>query len=67
VRDLNRRMELNLPVSEGYTTIAGFLMSAAGEILHEGETVAFNGHIFRVEQVDKRRITRVRMEKTTEA
>jgi CBS domain containing-hemolysin-like protein len=67
VRDLNRRLEMNLPVSEGYTTVAGFLMSTAGEILHEGETVAFNGHIFRVEKVDKRRITLVRMEKVAEA
>jgi CBS domain containing-hemolysin-like protein len=66
VRDLNRRLEMNLPVSEGYTTVAGFLMSTAGEILNEGETVAFNGHTFRVEKVDKRRITRVRMEKTAE-
>jgi CBS domain containing-hemolysin-like protein len=66
VRDLNRRLGLNVPVSEGYTTIAGFLMSAAGELLHEGENVAFNGHNFIVEKVDKRRIVRVRMEKRAE-
>src|SRR5436309_1102082 len=29
VRDLNRRLGMNLPVSESYTTIAGFLMSTA--------------------------------------
>ena len=63
VRDLNRRLDLNVPVSEGYTTIAGFLMSEAGQILAEGETVPFNGHIFKVEKVDKRRIMQVRMEK----
>ncbi len=64
VRDLNRRLELNLPISEGYTTIAGFLMSEAGQILDEGQTVAFNGHRFTVEKVEKRRIKRVRMETT---
>ena len=64
VRDLNRRLEMNLPISEGYTTIAGFLMSEAGQILDEGQTVPFNGHIFKVEKVDKRRIKQVRMEKT---
>ncbi len=63
VRDLNRRMELNVPVSEGYTTIAGFLMSEAGQILAEGQTVPFNGHIFRVEKVEKHRVIKVRMEK----
>ncbi|HTH51301.1 MAG TPA: hemolysin family protein [Pyrinomonadaceae bacterium] len=67
VRDVNRRLEIDLPVSEAYTTIAGFLMSQAGEILKEGETVPFNGHIFRVEKVDKRRIRQVRMYNTPKA
>jgi len=64
VRDLNKRLDLNLPISEGYTTVAGFLMSEAGEILSEGESVRFNGHIFHVEEVDRRRIVKVRMEKS---
>lgn len=67
VRDLNRRLNMNLPISDGYTTIAGFLMAEAGELLHVGDTVPFNGHIFRVEKVDKRRVTRVRMEKNDPA
>lgn len=61
VRDLNRRLEMNLPVSEAYTTIAGFMMSEAGEVLSEGDTVPFNGHVFRVEKADKHRIKQVRM------
>jgi CBS domain containing-hemolysin-like protein len=64
VRDLNKRLSMNLPVSEGYTTIAGFLMSESGEILAEGDAVPFNGHVFRIEKVEKRRIVRVRMEKS---
>jgi CBS domain containing-hemolysin-like protein len=67
VRDLNRRLEMNVPVSDGYTTIAGFLMSQAGQILSEGETVPFNGHVFHVEKVDKHRIKMVRMEKAQAA
>ena len=62
VRDLNRRLEMNLPISENYTTIAGFLMAEAGQILGEGDSLPYNGHIFRVTQVDKRRILQVRME-----
>jgi CBS domain containing-hemolysin-like protein len=64
VRDLNRRLHLDVPASETYTTVAGFLLSEAGEILNEGESVSFNGHIFHIEKVDKRRILRVRMEKS---
>ena len=64
VRDLNRRLSINLPISEGYTTIAGFLMSESGQILNEGDTVSFNSHNFTVEKVDKRRILKVRMMKS---
>lgn len=64
VRDLNKRLGLHIPVSENYTTIAGFLMSEAGRILNAGDTVAYNGHTFRVEKAEKRRILRVRMEKS---
>lgn len=66
VRDLNRRLDLNLPISEGYTTVAGFLMSEAGELLSEGDTVPFNGHVFKIEKAAKRRILQVRMAKADE-
>ena len=67
VRDLKTRLEVNVPVSEGYTTIAGFLMAEAGQILDEGQTVPFNGHVFRIEKVANRRIQQVRMEKVEAA
>jgi CBS domain containing-hemolysin-like protein len=63
VRDLNKRCAMNLPVSDAYTTIAGFLMAESGQILTEGEAVPFNGHVFKIEKVEKRRILKVRMEK----
>lgn len=61
VRDINKRLEMNLPISEGYTTVAGFLMSEAGQVLNEGDIVPFNGHVFHIEKTAKRRITSVRM------
>ncbi len=64
VRDLNKRLGLNLPVSEGYTTIAGFLMSESGQILNVGDNVPYNGHTFYVEKAEKRRILQVKMEAT---
>jgi CBS domain containing-hemolysin-like protein len=63
VRDLNKRLEMNLPVSDSYTTLAGFLMSESGKILQEKDEVKFNAHTFRIEKVDKRRVIKVRMEK----
>src|SRR6185295_10300733 len=62
VRDLNRRLKLTLPESEAYTTIAGFLMTEAGQVLKPGEVIKYDGLIFHVERVEKRRVLRVRLE-----
>ncbi|HEX8143941.1 MAG TPA: hemolysin family protein [Pyrinomonadaceae bacterium] len=64
VRDLNRRLNLNVPESETYTTIAGFLMTAAGHVLQPGEIVQHDGLIFHIERVERRRVIRVRLERT---
>jgi CBS domain containing-hemolysin-like protein len=61
VRDLNRRLKLSVPESEAYTTIAGFLMTAAGHVLKPGEIVIHNGLVFNVERVERRRVLRVRL------
>jgi CBS domain containing-hemolysin-like protein len=62
VRDLNRRLQLHIPESEGYTTIAGFLMTAAGHVLRPGEVVKHNGLMFTIDRVERRRVVRVRLE-----
>ena len=63
VRDVNKQLDIELPVSESYTTIAGFLMAEAGRVLKKGDSVQFNGHKFVVEEVERRRILSVRMVK----
>ena len=60
VRTANQQLNLSLPERDGYTTIAGFLMSRAGRVLEAGEVVEHESGIFRVEKVDGRRVTRVR-------
>lgn len=62
VRDLNRRLKMSLPESEAYTTIGGFLMTAAGHVLHAGEDVRYNGLLFHVEKVERRRLEQVRLD-----
>jgi CBS domain containing-hemolysin-like protein len=62
VRDLNRRLQLHIPESEGYTTIAGFLMTAAGHVLRPGEVVKHNGLMFTIDRVERRRVVRVRLD-----
>ncbi|HKS29863.1 MAG TPA: hemolysin family protein [Pyrinomonadaceae bacterium] len=60
VRDANRQLNLHLPETGGYTTLAGFLLAQAGRLLQEGETVEYEGMRFKVERIDRRRIRRVR-------
>jgi CBS domain containing-hemolysin-like protein len=67
VRDLNRRLKLSVPESEAYTTIGGFLMSAAGHVLRVGETVRYNGLLFEIDRVERRRVMRVRLELPAES
>jgi CBS domain containing-hemolysin-like protein len=62
VRDLNRRLKLSVPESEAYTTVGGFLMTEAGHVLKPGEIVKYDGLLFQVERVEKRRVMRVRLE-----
>jgi CBS domain containing-hemolysin-like protein len=66
VRDLNRRLSLQLPESEAYTTIAGFLMTEAGHVLEAGEVVKHDGLLFHIERVEGRRIASIRLEKPEE-
>lgn len=61
VRDLNRRLKLNLSESEAYTTIAGFLMTQAGHVLNPGEVVKYNGLSFEIDRVERRRVISVRL------
>ena len=57
-----KRLKLNLPESEGYTTIAGFLMTEAGHVLKPGEKVEYNGLVFEIDRVERRRVIGVRLE-----
>jgi magnesium and cobalt exporter, CNNM family len=62
VRDLNRRLKTDLPESEAYTTIGGFLMSVAGHILQPGEIIEHEGLRFQIEKVERRRLLQVRLQ-----
>ena len=67
MREVNRRFDLNLPESDDYATIAGFLIAREGRLLAEGDTLNYNGTSFTVERVNQRRITRISMRQTAEA
>ncbi|MDD2899773.1 MAG: hemolysin family protein [Desulfuromonadaceae bacterium] len=61
VHEVNLRLNLHLPEEAPYTTIAGFLLAQAGRLLQQGEHVLFEGNRFTVENIDRKRIRRVRV------
>jgi CBS domain containing-hemolysin-like protein len=64
IREVNERLSLNIPETGQYVTLAGFLLAQAGRLLKDGEEVAFEDCVFRVEQMIGRRIMRVRLTRT---
>ncbi len=64
VREVNLRLNLNLPEEAPYTTIAGFLLAQTGHLMSQGESILFQNTRFTVESVDLKRIRRVRVAST---
>jgi CBS domain containing-hemolysin-like protein len=62
VREVNRRLQLNIPESDEYATVAGFLMTITGKLPVVGEKISHQDLSFTIQQIKGRRIDRVRIE-----
>jgi CBS domain containing-hemolysin-like protein len=62
LRDLNTQLGWNFPREAGVETLAGFLLTQLGHLPDPGESVAFEGRRYTVEEMSGRRIARVRVE-----
>ncbi len=62
LRDLESQYELELPRDSGFETLAGFMLSRLQKIPVVGDTFTYEGRQFTVEEMDGRRISRVRIE-----
>jgi CBS domain containing-hemolysin-like protein len=60
VRNANQHLGLGIPEDDGYTTIAGYLMSISGRVLAVGDRVAVDRGLFEIQRVDGMRIKLVR-------
>jgi CBS domain containing-hemolysin-like protein len=67
IRDANRVLDLGLPESDSYHTIAGFMMARAGRILNEGEVVTYNGLRLTVGATSGNRILEAKIERLADA
>lgn len=66
IRDINKLLDLNLPESDNYNTIAGFMMERAGRLLKRGESVEHNGLKLTVQSTARNRILEAKIEKVPE-
>lgn len=65
VEDVNDHLGIDIP-TEGSETLGGYLYELFGHAPQNGESVQVDGVLFAVESVQRKRITRVRIEKMTE-
>jgi CBS domain containing-hemolysin-like protein len=61
VKDANKLLELGLPESDSYHTVAGFMLARSGRLLKPGESVDYNGLRLTVESMDRNRIVEARV------
>lgn len=61
VRDLQTEHNIALPEDPSYDTIGGFVLSKLGFIPRGGESFEFDGYRFTVMDMDRRRISRVKI------
>jgi len=66
IRDANKLLKLNLPESDAYHTIAGFMMARAGRLLKRGESVEYNSLKLTVQSTARNRIVETRIERVEE-
>jgi CBS domain containing-hemolysin-like protein len=66
IRDANKRLDLGLPESDSYHTIAGFMMARAGRILRPGESVEYNSLRLSVQSAHRNRIVDTRIERVVD-
>ncbi len=62
IDELNDEYKLELPESEDFETIAGFLFSSLGRIPKAGETFQYKNLLFTILEAEERKINRVRLE-----
>ena len=62
LRDLESQYELELPRDSGFETLAGFMLSQLQKIPVVGDSFVYDGRQFIVEEMEGRRISRVKIE-----
>jgi CBS domain containing-hemolysin-like protein len=63
IKEANRTLDLGLPESDSYHTIAGFMMARAGSLMSQGQSVDYNGLRLTVQETARNRIVEAKIER----
>ncbi len=64
IRDLNNRLDLDLPESPDYETLGGFITTQLQGLAKGGEDIYYAGYRFTVVDIDGRRIVKIKFERS---
>jgi CBS domain containing-hemolysin-like protein len=67
ITDLNRQLELNLPESEDYDTVGGFIFSHLGYIPKTGKSFDYENRRFTITSAEPRKIRKITITKIAPA
>lgn len=63
VHDLGENIGVELPESDAYETLGGFLTMRAGRLPEKGTTIHWNGFDFHIKDADERRVSWIEIER----
>ena len=63
ITDLNQQLELNLPESEDYDTVGGFIFSHLGYIPKTGKSFDYENRKFAITSAEPRKIKKITISK----
>ncbi|HEY9138356.1 MAG TPA: hemolysin family protein [Terriglobus sp.] len=66
LRDLTTQLHWHFPREAGIETLAGFMLAQLGHLPKVGEEVEFAGRVFRVQEMNGRRISRIHVKTVAE-
>jgi putative hemolysin len=62
IEDLNKELELNIPESEDYESLGGYVLDILGRVAEAGDVVELDGLSMKVLEIDKMRVVKILIE-----
>ena len=61
IEDLNQEIGIDIPLSEEYETVSGFIQSELGRVAELNDQIKKDNYILKVLEIDNKRIDKVRV------